>query len=288
VALVAILGGIIGRWRRLDLAPVSALTFYLFSPALVLHSMATTQISASITLKIVAVMLVTYVAMYAVSTVWSLLRRHDASMRAGFALSATTPNLGNMGLPVALLAFGEAGLEIAVMNFVAGAVLANSAGVAVASLAGGSPREALIAPFRYPLLYAAALGVAINVLHVDLPVALDAPIESLADAAVPTMLVVLGLQLQSAAQSTHLLDTAAVNLGRLFIAPAVAWLVCTALGLDQLTRGTLTVLAAMPTAVAATIMATEFRAQPAFVTTVVVTSTIACMLTLTLLIALVR
>ena len=288
VALVAMLGGIIGRWRKVPVGPVSALTFYLFSPALVFHSMSTTELSADVSFKIVAVMLVTYFVMLAASSVWSAVRGHDASLRAGFALGATTPNAGNMGLPVALLAFGDAAFDVAVMNFVASAVLANSLGIAVASFSGGSREEALRAPFRYPALYAAAAGVAVNVSGIDLPVTIASPVSSLANAAVPTMLVVLGLQLQHMGTRDHVTDTIAVNLGRLIIAPAAAFLAAMLLGLDDLTRNTLVVLAAMPTAVIATILATEFRAQPAFVTRVGVTSTLASMVSLTLLISILR
>jgi len=288
VALVAIAGGLVGRWRAVPVGPLSALVFYLFSPALVFHSLATTELSAGVSVRIVVVMLLTFIAMYIAATAWSLLRRHDASMRAAFALSATTPNAGNMGLPVALLAFGDAGFDVAVMNFVAGAVLANSAGIAIASLAGGSALQALRAPFRYPVLYAAAGGAAVNAAGVTLPVTFDAPLASLANAAVPAMLVVLGLQLQSAVRLERVADTAVVNAARLLIAPVVAWLAATAVGLDGAARGTIVVLAAMPTAVVTTIIATEFRTHPEFVTRVVVTSTIASMLTLTLLIALVR
>jgi predicted permease len=233
-------------------------------------------------------MIATFIALYLASGIWSLIRRHNAAMRAGFALGVTTPNLGNMGLPVAQLAFGDAGLQVAVMNFVAGATLTNSAGIAVASMAGGSPLRALGAPFRYPALYAAAGGVAVNAFAIDLPITIEAPVESLAAAAVPAMLVVLGLQLQHAGGREHLLDTVAVNLIRLLAAPAVAWAAASALGLDGVTRGTLVVLAAMPTAVIATILATEFNAMPAFITRVVVTTTLSSMLTLTLLISLVR
>ena len=288
VALVAIAGGVVGRWRGVVIAPVSALAFYLFSPALVFHSMSTTDLSADVSLRIVGVMLATYGAMYVAASAWSFARRHEASMRAAFALGATTPNGGNMGLPVAQLAFGSLGLQVAVMNFVASAVLANSAGIAVASMAGGSRREALLAPLRYPALYAAALGVAVNTLGIDLPTTIEAPARSLAGAAVPTMLVVLGLQLQHAIGSDHLVDLIAVNLARLLVAPGAAWLAASALDLEGVTRGTLVVLAAMPTAVIVTILATEFKAQPAFVTRAVVSSTLASMLTLTLLITLVR
>ena len=169
----------------------------------------------------------------------------------------------------------------------AGAVLVNSAGIAVASLPGGARREVLAAPFRYPALYAAAAGVAVNVLGVDLPRTIDAPVRSLA-AAVPTMLVVLGLQLRAAGRRDNLIDTSAASLPGLAIAPGAAWLAAGLIGLDGATRATLVVLAAMPTAVITTILATKFNAQPAFVTRVVVTSTLASMLSLTLLITLVR
>jgi predicted permease len=155
-------------------------------------------------------------------------------------------------------------------------------------MAGGSAAEALRAPFRYPALYAAVAGVAVNVLGIDLPVAIEEPTRTLGAAAVPTMLVVLGLQLQNATGGGHLVDTLAVNIARLIVAPGAAYLGATALGLEGPTRGTLVVLAAMPTAVIATILATEFHAQPSFVTRIVVTSTLACMLTLTLLITLVK
>ncbi|MSQ36317.1 MAG: AEC family transporter [Dehalococcoidia bacterium] len=288
VAIVAALGGAVGRWRAIPVAPVSALVFYLFSPALVFRSLADSALTLDVSLRIVAVMAGTFVAMYGVSALWSTFARHDAPLRAGFALAATTPNVGNMGLPVAQLAFGQAGLEIAVMNFVVGATLANSAGIAIASLAGGSPRAALVAPLRAPALWAAVAGVIVNVAGVSLPVAIDAPMRTLAGAAVPTMLAVLGLQLQQSIGMDRLLDTGVLNVARLLVAPAVAWGVASGTGLGGDARGTLVVLAAMPTAVITTIIATQFGAAPAFVTRAVVSSTLLCMLTLTPLITLVR
>jgi predicted permease len=102
------------------------------------------------------------------------------------------------------------------------------------------------------------------------------------------MLVVLGLQLRNVVEHEDLVDTVAVNIGRLLIAPIAAWGTATALGLEGVERGTLVILAAMPVAVITTILATEFKARPDFVTRVVITSTLASILTLTVLIDLVR
>ncbi|MCB9490666.1 MAG: AEC family transporter [Dehalococcoidia bacterium] len=288
VALIAIVGAAVGRWQSIPVRPVSTLVFYLFSPSLVFHSLATTEVPGGDALRIVAVGVLTFVAMYVVASAWSTAFRHGRPLRAGFALAAVTPNVGNMGLPVSLLAFGQAGFDVAVVNFVAGAVLSYTAGIAVASMAGGSAAKALQAPFRYPVVYAATAGVAVNAMNIDLPVTIAAPVETLAGAAVPVMLVVLGLQLHGAAGLGDLRDTAAANVLRLLVAPVAAWFIATAVGLDALARDTLVVLAAMPTAVIATVLATEFNARPDFVTRSVVLSTLLSMLTVTALITVVR
>jgi hypothetical protein len=288
VALAAVFGGVLGRWRGIPVDATAALTFYIFAPALVFHSMANTSLSAHDTIDVVAVLLASFVAMYAASLLWSLLRGHDAPMRAAVAVGATTPNVGNMGLPVSQLAFGELGLQVAVMNFVAGAVLVNTAGIAIAATAGGSRRDALLAPLKYPALYAALLGVLVNVADINLPKAIDEPAATLGAAAIPTMLVVLGLQLSNLSLGEDVVDTLAVNVARLLISPAAAWLCVEALGIEGVTRGTLIVLAAMPTAVSAIVLATTFKARPVFVTQVVVSSTLLSMATLSVLITLVR
>jgi hypothetical protein len=288
VAVAAVFGGVLGRWRGIPVDATAALTFYIFAPALVFHSMANTSLSAHDTIDVVAVLLASFVAMYAASLLWSLLRGHDAPMRAAVAVGATTPNVGNMGLPVSQLAFGELGLQVAVMNFVAGAVLVNTAGIAIAATAGGSRRDALLAPLKYPALYAALLGVLVNVADINLPKAIDEPAATLGAAAIPTMLVVLGLQLSNLSLGEDVVDTLAVNVARLLISPAAAWLCVEALGIEGVTRGTLIVLAAMPTAVSAIVLATTFKARPVFVTQVVVSSTLLSMATLSVLITLVR
>lgn len=288
VAIIAALGGLVGRWRAVELRSLTAIVFYLFTPALVFHSLSTTTLSASVSGQVTITLLVAFGAVWVVASLWSFLVRHTSPMRAAFALAATTPNQGNMGLPVAHLAFGAAGLELAVVNFIVGAMVANTAGIGIASMAGGSRRAALSAPFRYPALYAALAGLAVRVTGVDLPTVVEAPAATLAGAAVPAMLVVLGLQLQHVVGGGDLRDLAVLNVIRAVVAPAVAWGVATGLGMDGVERATLVVLAAMPTAVIATIMAQEFGARPAFVTRAVVSSTLASMLTLTVLIALLR
>ena len=175
--------------------PLSAVVFFLFTPALVYDSLANSDLAAGLSLQIAAVAVIIYIVGFAAASAWSMLVRHEPLQRSAFALAVTSLNTGNMGIAVALLAFGEVGVQVAVLTWVVNATLVTSAGIVIATLPGGSSRRALVAPFAYPALYAAALGFAANGLDVDLPVTIEAPIATLADAAVPAMLVVLGLQL---------------------------------------------------------------------------------------------
>ena len=289
VVLVAAAAGALDRYRPIPAEPIATIVFFLFTPALVFHSLSGTELPAALSLRVAAAAVLAFLAGYALSTAWSLARRHDARLRAGLALSVTSINAGNMGLPVTLLAFGDAGLELAVVHFITVAPLAASASVVVASMAGGSARDALTAPLRYPVLYAAAAGLAVSRLGVELPVTIAAPVESLAGAAVPAMLVVLGLQLgRGLGGRGDLLDTGAATALRLAVGPAIALAATLVLGLDGLAQRVVIVLGGMPTAVFATILATEFQARPQFVTRSVVTSTLLSVLTLTVLITLVR
>lgn len=289
VVLVAALAAALDRYRPIPVEPIASIVFFLFTPSLVFHSLSNTDLPAELSIRIVAFAIVVFLAGYAASVAWSVARRHDPQLRAGLALSVTSLNAGNMGLPVTLLAFGDAGLEVAVVHFISVATLAASASVVVASMAGGSARDALIAPFRFPVVYAAAAGLAVSGYGIELPVTIAAPAESLAGAAVPVMLVVLGLQLgRGLGGRGDLIDTGAATVLRLAAGPAIALGATYVLGIDGMAQRVLIVLGGMPTAVFATILATEFQARPQFVTRSVVASTLLSVLTLTVLITIVR
>lgn len=288
VAIVAVLGGAVGRWRGVTVPPLSALSFYLFSPALVFDSLSTTQLSLREGASIFAVIVVTTLALLGLSTVWASGRRLDRNARASFVLTVVAPNAGNMGLPVAALAFGQLGQEVGVVHLVGSTLIANTAGIAVASMADGDVRRALRAPFRYPFLYAGVAGVIVRAAEIDLPPVIAAPSASLAGAAIPIMLVVLGLQLKNVASSEGTVELAASAACRLMIAPVVVWFATMLLGLDGTERDVVIVVGAMPTAVFTTIIAAEFRLTSDFVTRAVITSTTASVVTLTGLITLLR
>ena len=102
------------------------------------------------------------------------------------------------------------------------------------------------------------------------------------------MLVVLGFQLGGEIRLESAASLTAAVMVRLLASVPIAYLSATLLGLDDLTRGVVMTVYAMPVAVFTIILATEFRTNPRFVTNAVVTSTFLSTLTLTVVIQVVK
>jgi predicted permease len=307
VWLVALVASVAGQRLGLHAEPFSRATFWLFSPALVFTSMLGIDMQGAEVGRIIAVALVVFVVNLGAAAAWCRWRGTDQSTIGIQLLASTSSNQGNLGLPIATLAFGAAGLKVAVVVWIVGVVLQSSAGFAVACYGHLPWRRALLAPLRYPAIHAAAAGVALNLLDVSLPKPLMSSVSTLAVAAIPTMLVVLGLQLHVPRRG-QLLDPVATGVNRLFVGPAVAWPVATLLGLVGTSRAAMVVQCAMPTAVMVTVIAgqvvagrsvdmveadedveinvTDERVDLAVRTVVV--STLMSLVTLTVLVSLVR
>jgi predicted permease len=289
VVLIAGIGGTVAHHLRMPVAPLAGLTFEVFSPALVFDALQDVRAGSGTIGRIVIVIVVGFAVLTAASVLWSRSVQHDRPTLAASALSAAVANMGNMGLPVTALAFGEAGLEVAVVAFVASSVLTYSGGVVIASYASGSVRDAIRAPLRVPALWAALAALGVRFGDISLPSAVDQTTSALAGAAIPCMLVVLGLQVREHSPALDKVRVAAVPIGlRLCVSPAIAAGLTTVVGLDGVGRRTLIVLGGMPTAVNATILASQYRARPALVTQAVVASTVLSVASLTALVSLLR
>jgi predicted permease len=285
VLAVALVAGFVARRLGIPVANLSDLSFNLFSPALVFSSMSTIDIAGTDTARIAIVGVSVPVLLTITSFAISQAAGHSRSVRASVALTASIENKGNLGLPVAALAFGPAGFEVAIIAFVVSAVVTNSLGVVVASSARGSTAGALGRLFTVPALWAALAGLMVNVQGIDLPTVIEEGASTLAGAAVPIMLVVLGMQLRFDGGRDGAPELAQSISLRLLAGPALTWLVAAALGLEGLTRDTLVVLGGMPSAVFATILATQYGANSTMVTRAVVLGTLCSVGTLTVLIA---
>jgi predicted permease len=211
--------------------------------------------------------------------------RLDRPTLTAFLLVVMFSNSGNYGLPVALFAFGKEALARATVYFVASSVLTYTFGVFLAASGRRSLGQALRGVLYVPAVYAIAAAGTVLAFHVPLPAAVMRPIGLLSDAALPLMILVLGMQLERAVMPERPIVVATAALVSLLLTPLAAYGLATSLGLQGPAFQAAMIQSSMPAAVVTTILALQYEVAPNFVTSVVFVSTVLSPFTLTALIA---
>ena len=285
VFVVAAIGFTIARVFEADVRTLSRVTFNALSPCLVFHMLVTSSLSAGDFGRMTALALATIVGIGIVARLVALPFRLDRAMTSAFLIVVMFSNSGNYGLPVVLFAFGHDALAHATVYFVVNAVATYTIGVFLASAGHRSIREAAINILRVPVVWAVLAAGVLMTFGMQLPTAVMRPIELLSGAAIPTMILVLGMQLERGSWPERPLLVVAAGILALIVTPILALGASRVLGLAGAARQAAILQSGMPSAVLTTILALEFDVAPSFVTACVTLSTLASPITVTLLIA---
>src|SRR5262249_12380256 len=139
-----------------------------------------------------------------------------------------------------------------------------------------------------PAVYATAAAFLFNALGLTLPLTLERAAKTLADAAIPSMLVLLGLQLaQSKGITKFRLVSISVAL-RLLVSPFIAAGMALAFSLNGWAATALIMQASMPVAVITLILANEYGLDEDLTLSSILASTLLSPLTLSVLILILR
>jgi predicted permease len=288
VFLVMGIGVLLDRLLALDARSISRVVLYAFSPALVFSSISTSALEGGDLLRIGAFVILNTLIMAALGFLISRTLRFDRSRQTAFMLTICFVNAGNYGIPVTLFAFGQEGMTHAVVYFVFGGLAINTLGVYLAALGRGEAKAALGNVFKMPIAYAAVLGIVVNTMSWTVPGPLYKAASLLGTAAVPGMLFLLGVQLSRTRMAGHVGSVALAALMRVLVAPLLALATAPLLGLTGATRQACVLEASEPTAVMTSILALEFQADSEFVASVIFVSTLASIVSLSLLISYLR
>ncbi len=285
VFVVAAIGFAIARVFEADVRTLSRVTFNALSPCLVFHMLVTSSLSAGDFGRMAVLAVVTIVGIGLVARLVALPFRLDRAMTSAFLIVVMFSNSGNYGLPVVLFAFGRDALAHATVYFVVNAVATYTLGVFLASAGHRSIRHAATNVLRVPVVWAVLAAGVLMALGVQLPTAVMRPVELLSGAAIPTMILVLGMQLERGAWPDRPMLVVVAAILALIITPILALGASRVLGLSGAARQAAILQAGMPSAVLTTILALEFDVAPSFVTACVMLTTLASPITVTLLIA---
>ena len=288
---------LIGKRFNPDPRPISVLLIYLFTPSLVFRGISSTELSGGelggiAAVTIILALIMAGIGMLAVRTGVIGVARDDHAAAGAVILCLMMVNAANYGIPLNTFAFGEEGGERAIIYYVASIFVGNFMGVYFASLGRSSARDSLMNVARVPIAYAALIGLAFNVLGNQgglslLPLPLERAVDIAADAAIPGMLALLGIQLARIRFSARLLrPIILVTAGRLVLGAIIAVPLASFFGLTGVAFNVTVVQSAMPTAVMASALATEFGSDAELTSAVTLVSTLLSIITLSILITL--
>lgn len=282
VAPVFLLAGIGFGWVRLGfeyrLEFVTRLAMTLAVPSLVFLALMQMQIDGPALTSLVVASLVAHAVVLVISAL--ILRVAGLELRT-FLGPMLFGNTGNLGLPLALFAFGEAGLGYAVVVFAVTAIGTFTLGVRL--VAG---RGSFIKILKEPMVAATLLGVIFLWQGWSTPRFLTNTLELLGQMAIPMMLITLGVAV--ARLSPGSIGRAVwLSAIKLVICAGVAWGIGVWLGLDSVAFGVLVVQMSTPVAVTSFLLAEKYGADSTSVAGMVVISTLMSVVSLPLLLALV-
>lgn len=286
VFVVAAVSAVAQRQLRLDVQSFSKAAFYVFSPAMVIDALSSSDVSGAEYGQLALGLITTTLILWAIGEVMGRFLKLDGATRAGFLVTMLLANTGNYGLPVNLFAFGEPGLARAALVVTVNSLMRSTLGVYIAARGRAtSARESLKRVLSVPVIYAAAVGVIVNVTGLTLPEPILKAAGILGQGLVPASLIVLGAQMLSTFEAQRRLTKTralvAVTIGRLILAPLIAYLVGGWIGLDGLARKVLTLESATPSAVMSLVLATEFDADVPFSALAILTTTVVSIVTVT-------
>ena len=266
VFLLAFAGWAWARLRRpFDLEFVTRLSLTFSMPCLIFATLVGADVDPALFRDVALASLIAYAALGVV--LWVGIRLAGLSVPVWLA-PTVFGNTGNVGLPVALFAYGQEGLALAMVPFVVMVVLSFTVGLYV--VAGvGRPAEA----FRQPLVYASILGGVFAFAGWDVPGWALASLSLAGQIAIPLMLLTLGVSIARLKPSDMGLPLA-LSVAKLGACAGAALIAAEVMGIEGVARGVLVLQLLLPAAVTNYLLAARYGRDPDAVAGLVVVSTL--------------
>lgn len=262
------------RWRgervRPEAASLNGITLNVLAPLLCFTAFASRDFELTQHARLMAAGVIVVIGSGLIA--WPIARLVGVDART-FVPPMMFNNCGNMGLPLAVLAFGPAALGPAVALFMVSNVLHFSAGVRIVSH-GRLPWRQSLRLLASPIMMGSLIGLVFALFRVRLPQALFDGLKLLGDAGIPLMLFSLGVRMidiNFRSWGVGVLGAALCPLTGLVAAYAAARFI----PLDAQQWGQLLLFAALPPAVLNFLIAESYQQEPERVASIVLLGNIA-------------
>lgn len=283
VFMVVLAGYLLQRHAQLDLRPLTDCSLYLFTPALAFSALLRRELAPDLVGQFALFMICYIVIMTLAAVVTAKSLRFDGNTTRALILTTAMMNIGNFGLPLILFAYGEAALDLSILAFVLFNLPLGTIAIVIAQGNGTGWLTALRNALRIPIFHAVLLALLCKAIGWQPADFILKPLELIGQAAVPVMLVLLGMQLAKAGigQGWRFCSLAAVM--RLVLGPVVGLLLTAALGIEGLPRKVIVLQTSTPSAVLTLLYAIRYDTRPELVSGTILVSTLMSAASLTFL-----
>jgi len=269
VAPVFILAGIGFTWVKIGLEYrvefVTRFAMMMAVPCLIFTALMKTEIEPVALSELMLAGIATYAAVCVLAFIFTRVFQLDIRT---YLMPLISGNTGNLGLPLCLFAFGQAGFGYAVVVFAITNILAFTLGVWV--VAGGGSYKRL---FQEPLVAGTFLGLLFMWQGWETPRFLTNAIELIGQMAIPMMLITLGVAV-ARLRSGQMSRAIWISLSKVAIGAGSAAMVGLAFGLPHEALAVLVLQLSMPVAVTSYLLAEKYGADADAVAGLVVVSTL--------------
>ncbi|HLC96634.1 MAG TPA: AEC family transporter [Candidatus Nanoarchaeia archaeon] len=272
VFLIILAGFLVGRFRKVNVQPFVDFLVYLTGPSLIFTSMVKSDVELSDFWVIVGVASAVVLLLLLLSYLFFRKLR-----KPGLHLPIAWGNTGYMGYPIALFAFGTAGLSRAILFDVVNSFFLYSIGIFIVH-----HRNNVKEIFKVPLIYAVVLGFVFSMLRIPIPKAIFTPLETIGLITIPLALMVLGYRLREI-KLTSLKVAVLASLLRVVGGFFIAFLIVSLLSISGLVRNIVLLEAAMPSAVMSMILTAKYKRDAGLTASVVLVSTVLSILSIPLI-----
>lgn len=266
VIAIIILGYVLGRMWKPDMRVVNRLNLDVFGPFLVLANLSDKSVDLVSLWPLVVASIVIVLGSGLIA--WPFAKLSGQNPRT-FVPPMMFNNCGNMGLPLALFAFGPTGVAGMVALFTTSNLLHFTVGSFIVH-----KHAELKLLLKSPMVWATVIGAALGLTGTHLPDSVHTPMKMIGDCTIPVMLLSLGVRMLDVKRedfSNSLLGAAICPLTGLF----VAGLLVGVLPMTKEQMGLVFLFGSLPPAVLNFLVADYYKQEPEKVASIVLVGNIA-------------
>ncbi len=263
-----------------EIKPLANLAVALFAPVLVFESMTRHAVAFADLAVPFAFMCLLTGALVAVSVLLARPLGLDPEERSSFILGASMINVGNFGLPLIHLTFGDGAVALSIIYFVIFNIPLCTLAIYMSS-DKTRVRDVLRDVVKIPIFHAFVLALLFNWLRIPVPESLGQGLQLVSAGAIPLLIFVLGLQLASISLASlrgKLLRFACIistaTFVRLVLSPLIAAGILYLFAVQDLERSVAVLQTSAPAAILPLMYAIQFNRSPELLAAIILFTTL--------------